>query len=198
MHGLPLRSGFRLRRQAARVLNHLKAGMNKSRTDFGDQARQNRQKTDNNRITQEFTGKSSGLSKEAQDDLKLWESMFNIEVHNATLTWTQDMQSLHDRKEQPKFGPSRTEDGYVIYQNRSAELGWMLVRLLPFIQPYESALGTEWITKRKALDDAFHCLSEDLSVVVKRRIGASFIELMDKKFNFKDPFFYFESTYRHP
>jgi hypothetical protein len=175
----------------------VKEGMTITDNDYGDRATDNRKRLQN-RITQELTGKSSGLSKEAQDDLKLWESMFHVEVHNGSLTRAQELKALYEKKEMPRFGPSTSGEGYVIYQNRSAEIGWMLVRVLPFLQPFESAFGDDWKKKRDVMDQGFRCLSDDLATAVGKRIGASFIEFMDKKFKFKEPFCYFEATYQYP
>lgn len=182
-------------RMTYRDILGVKEGMTATESDFGDRATENRKKAEN-RITQELIGKSSGLSQEAQDDLKLWESMFHAEVHNAALTWAHEVKALYEKTEPPTFGPSATKDGYVIYQNRSAEMGWMLVRLFPFLQPSQAAFGGEWLNSRNVLDDAFRHLSDELATAVGKRIGASFIELMDKKFQFKEPFFYSESTYQ--
>ncbi|HTB14453.1 MAG TPA: hypothetical protein VK752_22940 [Bryobacteraceae bacterium] len=175
----------------------LKEGLSPSQKDFGEKTAENRRKVDN-RITQEFIGKSSGLSKEAMDDLKRWDDSFNLEVHNASLTWTHEMKALIQGEMAPRFGPSTTEEGYAIYQNRSAEIGWIITRLLPFLQPSEAAFGDEWLGKRKILDDAFRHMSDGLATTLNKRIGSSFIELMDKKFRLKESFHYFESTYRYP
>jgi hypothetical protein len=96
----------------------------------------------------------------------------------------------------PNLGPSTTEQGYAVYQNRSAEIGWMIVRLLPFLQPYENAFGDEWTRKRKVLDNGFRFMSEQMASALQKRIGSSFVELMEKKFTFPDSLHYFESTHK--
>jgi hypothetical protein len=108
------------------------------------------------------------------------------------------MKALFESRTPPNFGPSTNVDGYAIYQNRSAEIGWMIVRLLPFLQPSAGAFGDGWENQRKVLDEAFRYLVEGLTTSLNKRIGSSFAEMMDKKFKFKQPFHFFESTYKYP
>jgi hypothetical protein len=79
-----------------------------------------------------------------------------------------------------------------MYINRSSELGWMITRLMPYLQMTENAFGDEWHKKRESLDDSFRYMLEGLDGLGKR-IGASFIAMMGDKFAFKQPFYYSEA-----
>jgi hypothetical protein len=84
------------------------------------------------------------------------------------------------------------QDAYIMYINRSSELGWMVTRLLPYLQMTESAFGEEWQQKREILDDSFRYMLEGLEGLGKR-LGTSFITMMDDEFAFKRPFYYSEA-----
>jgi len=117
--------------------------------------------------------------------------MFHLEVHGGILALVQDLQQLGKGNALP-IGPSELENTYVTYMNRSSELGWMITRLLPYLQISENAFGDEWHKKREIMDDSFRYMLEGLSNLGKR-LGASFIAMMDEKFAFKQPFYYSEA-----
>lgn len=79
-----------------------------------------------------------------------------------------------------------------MYINRSSELGWMVTRLLPYLQVTENAFGDEWRRTREILEDSFRYMVESLGNLGKRQ-GASFIAMMDDKFAFEQPFYYFDA-----
>ena len=162
---------------------------------YGKATTENRKKA-SNRLSAEFIGKSSGLSLDVQHDLKRWDNLFHLEVHNAFLSFTHDINAIYREGKLPALGPTRVVEAYAIYMNRRAEIGWMIVRLLPFLQLSEGTFGAEWLHKQQVLDDSFRYMAEGLAGLGKR-IGHSFIAMMDKKFRFKKSFHYFESTY-HP
>ena len=79
-----------------------------------------------------------------------------------------------------------------MYMNRSAEIGWLIVRLLPFLQITPSSFLPEWEAKRAVLGGSFRYMVEELGIMGKR-IGTSFVTMVDASFNFKQPFIYFEA-----
>jgi hypothetical protein len=173
-----------------------KEGLARGDKEYGRKTMEIRKKA-SKRIFAEFMGDSSGLPQTVRDDLKMWEDLFHAEVHNGSLTLTHDLQALHGSNIAPRIGPTKIAEAYTIYINRTSEIGWMLVRLLPFLQPSKAAFGGEWVRKKEVLDDSFRYMLETLASLDKR-LGSSFITMIDKKFRFKDPFHYFESTYKYP
>jgi hypothetical protein len=148
------------------------------------------------RITNRLMGERSGLPIKVQEDLRIWDDLFHSEVHGAGLSLTQELKGLVDRRI-PQIGPSVFQEAYLMYINRSSELGWMLVRMMPYLQLSEEGFGTEWEAKRKILDESFRYVLEDFSSV-RKEFGASFMTLVDTKFVFKRPFYYFEADGTSP
>jgi hypothetical protein len=157
---------------------------------YSKETTQNR-KNNEHRVMRAMTGKTSGLSQDVQDDLKLWDDMFHLEMHGGTFSLIQEVTQLHERNAL-QIGPSVVQEAYLIYVNRTSELGWMVTRLLPYLQMTENAFGDEWHKKRDILDDSFRYMVEGFESLGKR-LGTSFIKMMDDKFAFKQPFCYFEA-----
>lgn len=163
--------------------------------NYGDVTRENRMKV-SRRISQEFIGKSSGLSEENQTKLEQWDNLFHMEVHNGFLSFAQQMLSLVNEGRVPQIGPTFETYQYYAFTNRAAEMGWMLTRLFPYLQPEPRAFGTEWERKRFVLDDSFQFLVKMHGGSGNRTFHA-FIAMMQKQFKFKDTFCYAESTYKN-
>ncbi len=79
-----------------------------------------------------------------------------------------------------------------MFVNRSAEISWLLVRLMPYLQMSDGDFGTTWERRRSLLDDTFRMMVEELGLLGKR-VGDSFVTMVDRKFVFKRPFHYFEA-----
>jgi len=146
-----------------------------------------------NRISKEFMGPSSGLDASDQAILEKWDGMFHLEVHNGLLSFTQEMMDLA-KGIVPSIGPSRQTPSYYYFACRAAECGWMLNRLLPFIQPFKNALGPAWSEKNTILDRCFRHLVEHQGRS-GNQAAASFIKMIDKKFTLTVESFYADSTY---
>jgi hypothetical protein len=142
------------------------------------------------RITHRLIGKASGLSPEVQQDLAKWDAFFNVEVHGGALSLAQEIAAV-SKGRIPQIGPTVDQDAFVMYMNRSAELSWLIVRLLPFLQVSNAAFGSEWQHKRQVLDDSFRFMVEALGTLGKR-LAPSFITMVDTNFLFREPFHYFE------
>lgn len=136
-------------------------------------------------------GKDSGLSDDAREDLRSWDELFHSEVHGGFLSLCQEMSVLRMGGDL-ELGPSHVQDAYTVYINRSAELGWMIVRLLPYLQASPTTFGENWQSRRDVLDDSFRYMVEGLGNLGKR-IGHSFVAMMDTNFVFRKPFCYFEA-----
>jgi hypothetical protein len=70
-------------------------------------------------------------------------------------------------------------------------MGWLIVRLLPYLQPAEAAFGTGWRRKLDILDDSFRYAQRGLGNVDKK-ISDAFITLVEQKVSFDAKFHYFE------
>jgi hypothetical protein len=154
------------------------------------ETRRNRKKNERD-VMGAMTGETSGLPDDVQKDLKQWGDMFHLEMHGGTHSLMQEINELQ-KGEVPQIGPSRVHNAYIMYANRSSELGWMVTRLLPYLQMTENAFGEDWHRKRDILDDSFRQMLEGLSNLGKP-LGKSFITMMDDKFAFKKPFYYSEA-----
>lgn len=162
--------------------------------DYADVTRGNRMKV-SSRVSQELMGKSSGLSEANQKLLKRWDNLFHLEVHNGLLSFGQEMLALLNERKAPSIGPTWEPYAYAAFVNRTSEIGWMLARLFPFIQPLPHAFGSDWSKKRMVLDDSFRFLVE-MYGKNGNTISEAFITMMDKKFKFKESFCYSDSTYK--
>ena len=158
--------------------------------EYKKQSTKNR-KVAEHRITNRLMGKTSGLSIGDQENLKAWDEFFNYEVHGGGLSLTQELTAI-SKGRVLQIGPTVTKDAYVMYMNRSAELGWLIVRVLPLLQVSEGVFGGEWEEKRKVLDGSFRYMLESFSNLGKA-LGPSFIAMVDTRFIFKQPFYYFEA-----
>jgi hypothetical protein len=143
------------------------------------------------RISRGLIGANSGLSTEVQADLQLWDDLFHVEVHGGGLSLVGELLGLSEGKI-PEIGPTSIAQSYLMYINRSTELGWMIVRLLPFLQASENAFGSDWSHKYQVLDESFRYMATGLGSLGKP-FGPSFITMIDSKFAFNQPFYYFEA-----
>jgi len=148
-------------------------------------------KNEENRIANLIAGKESGLSPDTQRELKRWDGLFHREVHGGFLSLVQEMDAP-TRGVAPVIGPTFDTQSFAMYMNRSTEMGWLIVRLLPFLQMSENSFGEEWQVKHSVLDDSFRFMVQGLSSLGKR-IGDAFTTLVDEKFSFREPFHYFEA-----
>lgn len=162
----------------------------KDGADYKKKSTRNRKDTEH-LVTNEFMGKTSGLAGDVQDDLKVWDDFFHLEMHGGAISLWQELTEL-SKGRLLQIGPSVVQDAYVLYINRSAELGWMVTRLLPYLQINAGEFGANWEAKRQILDESFRHMVEGLSNLGKR-LGGLFITMMDTKFSFRQPFHYFEA-----
>ena len=132
-------------------------------------------------------GVRSGLSTNAIAEIVGWNQMFNWEAHRGLMTFYDGMEGLIVRKDPSALAliPPETEMATAMFMNRSNEVSWMILRLLPFLQTEQFVFGGEWISRWKLLDRSFRMMLDGLSEMGKTH-AAPFIEMIDAKFNF-DP-----------
>jgi hypothetical protein len=144
-----------------------------------------------NRISRRLAGKDSGLAPDVLEEIGHWDELFHEEVHGGRLSLSHELGYLGTGVVMP-VGPTFHEQAFAVYMNRSSELGWIILRLLPYLQLRRTAFGDEWHRKHAVLDDSFRYMAQGLSRIGKK-IGDAFVTLVDQKFSFAPSFCYFEA-----
>jgi hypothetical protein len=151
-----------------------------------------RRKREERRIFDLMTGRKSGLSPDAVKELELWNSMFDMQVHGSQLSKFGEVGRWMFEKEAPfSLGPQYDEDGAAMYFNRSTEIAWLIVRVLPYLQQKSRSFGMDWERKWQIMDDSFRFSVESLGLLGKK-IAAVMIELVEAKFSFTPAIHYVE------
>lgn len=145
------------------------------------------------KIVRNLIGKDSGLSNDAQKELLRWNRMFNWEAHRGLLTMFRLSSALHEGKLPLTIAPSPDEMNESMYINRCTELGWMILRLLPYMRRAETSKDAEWDKKWKLLDDSFKMMVDGLGGLGKK-IAPAIVELVQSKFAFSTQTYYFEAV----
>jgi hypothetical protein len=135
--------------------------------------------------------KESGLDQNVLRAIQKWERLFNQEIHGAKLSFFTELGDWAVRKSELSIGPVPKDKHMGMYMNRICEIGWLVTRLLPYLQPVPHAFGEEWQMKWGILDDSFLYMQQGLSRIGKD-IGDAFITFVNKKFDFKDTLSYSE------
>jgi hypothetical protein len=162
-----------------------------NREDFGRKGTECRKKEEQY-VHKRMLGELSGLAPEVVQELRSWEPLFHYEVHGGRLSLAHELQNLQCGV-LPSIGPTSTPDALAMYMNRSVEVGWLMERLLPYLQPVENAFGAQWSHKQALLDESFRYMARGLGALGKK-IGDAFIALVDQKFSFSEPFYYREAN----
>ena len=136
--------------------------------------------------------KDSGLPEEISKELYRWEQMFHEQVHGSKFTFFLEGGDWMKGKGPISVGPLPNERSMAMYMNRAAEIGWMLTRLLLFLQPVQDAFGVEWKKRYSILDDSFSVMVRSLGDMGKK-IADAFIFFIDTKFSFPKNFHYLEA-----
>jgi hypothetical protein len=104
----------------------------------------------------------------------MWEKMFHEEVHGSKFTLA-DTGFDWLKGEKPLYiEPVPTEDAIAMYVNRASEIGWLITRMLPFLQLDVNAFGNDWKTKYIVLDESFEIMNQGLEKLGKK-IATAFI-----------------------
>lgn len=148
--------------------------------------KKNRKKTEF-KVRQIMTGSKSGLSQETQNQLSHWDNMFDLEVHGGRLSISASKDWLKGTKPLPVL-PQFDKNEFAIFMNRHSEIGWMLHRLIPALQPKDIPLPTAWTDKWHALDESFEQTVNALTQQLGKKIGAAIVEFVKIKFPFNPQF----------
>lgn len=128
-----------------------------------------------------FCGTDSGLSIATQEELEFWRDLFHMQVHGASFSDVELLGNLQNGLLPLLSAPS--EVNIALYMNRSQEIAWMIVRLLPLLKFEAVEINDDWRNKYHVLDDSFRYSIEGLASIGKK-ISHAIIELIDSKFAF--------------
>ena len=160
-----------------------------TRTEDNRKIAANRMKAER-KIRSVIIGKESGLSEETKDELLNWDLLFNIETHRGLFTL---FNTLGDglRGKLDVVGPSPDEKNDAMFINRSNELNWMILRLLPCIRRKGLVWSDEWTKKWNLLEESFRMMNEGFADLGKK-IPLAHLEMIEMKFKFGLDHYYVE------
>lgn len=133
----------------------------------------------------------SGLPPEVIEELGKWEQLFNAEVHGSRMSYFDELGPLIKGEREFTVSPVIEEMSMAMYMNRSAEIGWLITKLLPYLQLQEGSFGDQWLARHAILDESFRYMQNGLSKLGKQ-IGDAFTIFVDEKFSFSNEFHYQE------
>ena len=110
--------------------------------------------------------------------------MFHIEVHGSRFTYAFEGKPWLTESAPLPVAPRPDANSASMYLNRSNELGWMHLRLMPMLQIHAGAFGAEWTLKWNILDESFRFAVESLTKDLGKPIGAAISHLVDTCFAF--------------
>ena len=143
----------------------------------------NRQKADS-KIREKTIGRKAGLAPKTQEQLEKWDRLFNYEVHRALFSQARAAQKLFVDRDGPfTLGPVSDDLSSAMFLNRSTELNWIALRLLPYMQRPETPQSEDWTSKWTLLDEFFEFMFDGLNALGKR-IAPAYYEMLQAKFNF--------------
>jgi hypothetical protein len=149
----------------------------------------NRMKTER-KIRSVIIGKESDLSEETQTELLSWEELFSVETHRGLFTLFNTLGDTLKGK-LDVVGPSPEEKNDAMFINRSNELNWMILRLIPCMRRKELVWGDEWTKKWDLLEESFRMMNEGLADLGKK-IPLAHLEMIEMKFKFGPDRYYIE------
>lgn len=130
-----------------------------------------------------MTGSSSGLSQATRDELQHWDSLFDFEVHGARLSLSSSKDWLAGISPLPVV-PEFNEMQFALFMNRYLEIGWMVHRLIPLMQPPGLPFIEGWPEKWLVIDESFQSSTAALTEELGKKIGEAIVEFVIKKFPF--------------
>jgi hypothetical protein len=134
-------------------------------------------------ISLSMSGSKSGLSQATIDELALWDSLFNYEVHGGRLSLANAQGFMRGKERLPIFPQFRERD-FAMFMNRYCEIAWMTHRLIPLVQPSAIPFDQRWKDKWTVIDKSFGIVSLSLTQENGKAIGAAIVEYVNAKFPF--------------
>jgi len=132
-----------------------------------------------------MVGQESGLTPETIERLQLMDTVFDLEVHGARLSFAGASGWLRGA-EPLSIVPKFHKRNFALHMNRYVEIAWMYFRLLPAMQPAQVPLPGDWQVKWKSLDELFEMMVAALDEEGDRNIGRTMVEFVQRKFPFSE------------
>jgi hypothetical protein len=167
----------------------LQDGLTPLRDEDNRKIAANRMKAER-KIRSVIIGKESGLSEETQAELLSWEQLFNFETHRGLFTLFDTLKDAFKGK-LVVVGPSPDETNDAMFFNRSNELNWMILRLIPCMRRKELVWSDEWTKKWDLLEESFRMMNGGLADLGKK-IPLAHLEMIELKFKFGPDHYYIE------
>lgn len=136
-------------------------------------------------VRRKMTGDQSDLSQETIKELKIWDMLFDWEIHGARLSLTGAQEWVRGVEPLPVL-PRFNEMQFGMFMNRYSEVAWTTHRLIPALQPTSISLSDAWKAKWRVLDESFEQMVMALTKENKKAIGAAIVELVKTKFPFNE------------
>lgn len=130
-----------------------------------------------------MSGAKSGLSQATIEELALWDSLFNYEVHGGRLSLANAQGFMRGQERLPVFPHFRERD-FAMFMNRYCEIAWMTHRLIPLVQPPGISFNQQWKDKWSVIDESFGIVSSSLTKENGKAIGGAIVEYVNAKFPF--------------
>jgi len=140
-------------------------------------------------VRRKMLGKESGLSNETVNHLKIWDALFDFEVHGARLSLTTAIDWINGNGALQVY-PHYNSSSVTTYSNRVCEICWMAHRLLPLIQHSALHFPAEWKAKWRLLDSRFEDQVRHFANEQVDKVGLGIIELVMMKFPFNESTLY--------
>lgn len=150
-----------------------------------------RQKIEN-KIKSKVIGKRSELTADSQGQLERWDRMFNLEVHRSLFSWARAGQRLVvDKDVAFALGPQADDLADAMFMNRSMELNWIALRLLPYMRRPETPRSDDWIRQWDLLDESFRFMFDGFNELGKK-IAPAYLEMLEAKLKFDSATYFCE------
>jgi hypothetical protein len=131
-------------------------------------------------------GEKSELSTQSIAAFKVYNDLFDYEVHGSRLSLATTMKYMKG-EDNLKLVPSFTIENFKMYLNRYVEICWLLHRLLPLTQPPKVPLNAKWKSEWVLLDKILKKVIEEY----KLPISHAFIEFVESKFPYTEESYFF-------
>jgi hypothetical protein len=95
---------------------------------------------------------TEGLPAEVADHLRRWGDLFNAEVHMSLHSFVHEGLRPYRATGELNIGPNQSQLALEMYMNRSLEVSWALLKVLPIVQYRSFSHGDEWCRKWHLLD----------------------------------------------
>jgi hypothetical protein len=150
-----------------------------------------------NRVLREMLQLMPAHDQELHGALETWKALFHLEVHGSQLTISSELLDWMKGSEPFSVGPTSVERSSPMYMNRASEIGWIVLRVLPYLQLKAGAFGAEWTKQWNILDESFRFMVMAMDRIGKP-IGRAFCALIDLRYQFDTSLIYSASADEMP